>query len=328
MGWMLFFKSMLGFHPVRQIKNISFVLCAATLVLSGCSSRKVWHTSTLLYFDTVCEISFYATATEFRDAVQAVKKSFEKTERLFSPGTGDLSSPEVLYLYRKAKKIYLDSGGCFDITVAPLSSLWGFRDKHYRIPGRDEIRAVLPLIGMNKIHINKNGLNLVPGMNLDWGGIAKGYGVDQASAAAKEMGISRGFINAGGDLFCWGLNPDNHPWQIGIKHPRKNGYLGVLSLSDLAAATTGDYQRFFIKNGHRYHHVFDPKTGFPAQGKQSVTVIGPDALTCDALSTAVFVSKHPKKILLHFPDYGAIIFNDQSQLSIEGKKFPLKLNDS
>lgn len=176
---------------------------------------------------------------------------------------------------------------------------------------------------MNKIKEDNGALVLLPGMKLDWGGIAKGCAIDLASRALIEMGISRGFINAGGDLYCWGKNPDGQDWNIGIQHPRSKGYLGILSITQLGAATTGDYQRFFIKDGARYHHVFDPRTGYPASGKQSVTVCGPETLLCDALSTALFVSKNPEIIMDKYPEYGAIIIDSEGDISFVGKAYPL-----
>jgi thiamine biosynthesis lipoprotein len=158
-------------------------------------------------------------------------------------------------------------------------------------------------------------------MGLDWGGIAKGLAVDRAAQAIQALGIARGFINAGGNLFCWGKNPDGGPWKIGVKHPRRDGFLGVLSISDVGAATSGDYQRYFESEGVRYHHIFDPKTGYSARGKQSVTVIGPEAVICDALSTALFVSPDPERILKKYPDYGAIIVDAEGNVSIAGKKY-------
>jgi thiamine biosynthesis lipoprotein len=178
---------------------------------------------------------------------------------------------------------------------------------------------------MDKIQIKNNKIVLPEQMKLDWGGIAKGYGVDLASQALIDMNIQKGFINAGGDIFCWGQNPDNNDWKIGIEHPRKSGFLGILSLTEMGAATSGDYQRFFIENGVRYHHIFDPSTGYPAKGRQSVTVIGPEVLFCDALSTALFVSKEPENILRNYPDYGAVIVNDDGDILFLGKEFNLEL---
>ena len=140
-----------------------------------------------------------------------------------------------------------------------------------------------------------------------------------------ESGITKGFINAGGDLYCWGENPARTSWKIGIKHPRDAGFVGVLEIQDMGAATAGDYQRFFIKDEIRYHHIFNPKTGYPAQGKQSVTVIGPETLLCDALSTALFVTLYPEELLRKYPEYGAVIVDSDGSLSILGKEFPLSI---
>ncbi len=174
---------------------------------------------------------------------------------------------------------------------------------------------------MQNIEERNATLIFLPDVGLDWGAIAKGFGIDLASKSLVQMGISNGFINAGGDLYCWGNNPSDQPWNIGLKHPRESGFLGVLSISDLGAATTGDYQRYFVKNGIRYHHVFDPRTGYPAQGKQSVTVCGPETLICDALSTALFVSREPEIIMEKYPDYGAIIVDSDGSLSFLGKTY-------
>lgn len=180
---------------------------------------------------------------------------------------------------------------------------------------------------MTRIGLDAGGIRLPPEMEIDWGGIAKGYGIDLAAQALKNLGIVKGFINAGGDLYCWGANPENKAWQIGLKHPRKEGFLGVLSLAEKGAATTGDYQRFFIKEGVRYHHIFDPKSGYPSRGKQSVTVVGPETTLCDALATAIFISDHPDSILILFPEYGAIIIDANGRMSQAGKNYPFRLID-
>lgn len=260
-------------------------------------------------------------------AETAVRELFTQTENLFSPRARDYQSPEVRQLFRLAKRIYSDSEGAFDLTVGLLSEIWGFRSKSYRLPEKDEIDQALNYIGMDKIQEKEGQLNVPEGIVLDWGAIAKGWGLDQAYQALKRIGIDRGFINAGGDLICWGKNPNNQAWRIGIKHPRESGFLGILEISNLAVATSGDYQRYFEIESIRYHHIFNPKTGFPARGRQSVTVIGPHATICDALATAIFVLDDPEKLLTNYPDYGAIIVDDHGSLFIAGRKFafaPLK----
>jgi thiamine biosynthesis lipoprotein len=304
-------------------KKLTFVLFIVIL-LAGCGVKQKWHTSTILVFDTLCEIKVFCSSSSFKTAQKTVDRIFSEIDSLFSPTAEDYSSTMVHELYQRALQVYKDSDGCFDITVAPLSQLWGFLSKSYLVPAQDQIESILGNVGMEKIKTKNGALILLHGMKLDWGAIAKGYAIDLASRSLIEMGISNGFINAGGDLYCWGKNPDNQDWNIGIKHPRESGYFGILSISDLGAATTGDYQRFFIKEGVRFHHVFDPATGYPARGKQSVTVYGPETLICDALSTALFVSRQPETIMEKYPDYGMIIVYSEGNLSFFGKAHPFR----
>lgn len=305
-------------------KNRWAFLCAFLVLLSTCAPKETWNTTTLIYFDTVCEVKVFCSPSRFKAVQKAVQKVFKDIEIRFSPGSTDLASPEVLSLYQKAYAVYQDSEGKFDISVGGLSRIWGFHDLSFRIPTAEDLDRTKNTIGMDKIRIHEGHLVLSPGTQLDWGGIAKGYGIDLASSALIDMGIARGFVNAGGDLYCWGANPKYLPWKIGIKHPRRSGFSGVLSISDEAAATTGDYQRYFVEEGTRYHHVFDPYTGFPARGKQSVTVVGPEATFCDALSTALFVSKQPKTILDLYPQYGAVLIDSGGSISFLGKPVSFK----
>jgi len=305
-------------------KKLTLLLFIFSLLL-GCGGEEKWQTSTLLVFDTLCEIKVFCSSSSFKAVLEDVDRIFSEIESSFSPDAEDYSSPMVIDLYRKALQVYRDSDGCFDITVAPLSRLWGFLSKSHYVPSQDQIKSLLGQIGMEKIKMEKEILILHSGMKLDWGAIAKGYAIDLASQSLIERGISSGFINAGGDLYCWGKNPDYQDWNIGIKNPRASGFFGILSISQLGAATTGDYQRYFIRDGVRYHHVFDPRTGYPARGKQSVTVCGPETLLCDALSTALFVSRQPEDIIEKYPDYGAIILDSEGNLSFIGKTYPFRL---
>lgn len=288
----------------------------------ACKSKPKWREISLLFFDTICDLKIYGEKDQTDLAIAKVREIFTKTEDLFSPQAQNYQSPEIRELFHLAKKIYRDSNGAFDLTVGILAELWGFRTKSYRLPTTEEIVRALAFVGMDKIKETENSLIIPEGFRLDWGGIAKGWGVDQAFSALWKLGIKRGFINAGGDLICWGQNPHNRPWRIGLKHPRRSGFLGVLEISNLAVATSGDYQRYFEINGQRYHHIFNPQTGHPARGKQSVTVIGPQTTLCDALATALFIVTDPEILLAKYPEYGAIIVNEDGSLSFAGKKFP------
>jgi thiamine biosynthesis lipoprotein len=280
----------------------------------------------LIFFDTVCELSVFSSAYEFSEAIEEVKKIFSSLEEDFGPEYMNVKSEKFDSLLKESLNIHKKTNGYFDITIGPLKEAWGFLNGDYRVPSKEEIDELLKRVGMEKIQTQNDEIFIPEKVRLDWGAIAKGYGVDLASKTLIKMNIKKGFLNAGGDIYCWGKNPDGLDWRIGIKHPRKKGYLGVLQLSNLGAATSGDYQRFFVKEGKRYHHIFNPFTGYPAQGKQSVTVIGPEVILCDALSTAVFVSDEPDEILKRYPEYGAVIVSHKGQVFCLGKRYKIELN--
>jgi len=295
---------------------------SALVLASACAPKEPWQARTLIFFDTVCDVNLSCSELEYIEAEQEISRIFETVEALFAPRAADASSPLVLRLYGRAQETYRRSGGAFDITIAPVMELWGmYNGQRRRIPNPEEIRSALALVGMENIVQQPDGLRLAPAMGLDWGGIAKGFGVDLAAQAMIERGVEKGFINAGGDLYCWGTNPEGRPWRIGVRHPRRQGYLAVLNIANLGTATSGDYQRYFEVEGVRYHHIFDPKTGYPVRGKQSVTVIGPETTVCDALSTALFVSQRPEDILKAYPEYGAICVSEAGKITLAGKKF-------
>jgi len=308
-----------------SVRRIFLLALLGSLLCAHCRVQEKWRTASFFFFDTLCEVNLYTSQGRFLSAQEDIDSIFTDIDTYFSPNAEDYSSQAVTALFRKAQALHLASGGAFDISIAPLSRLWGFLDGEHRVPESGPLKKTLELIGMDKIHDQKTFLDLPEGMSLDWGGIAKGYGIDLAAQSLKESGISKGFINAGGDLYCWGNNPSKTSWKIGIKHPRNEGFIGVLEIHDLGAATAGDYQRFFIQDGIRYHHIFNPKTGYPARGKQSVTVVGPETLLCDALSTALFVSLRPETILEKYPNYGAVIVDSDGSLSILGKEYPFSL---
>jgi thiamine biosynthesis lipoprotein len=219
------------------------------------------------------------------------------------------ASPETFYIIRKSQEFWSETGGAFDITIAPLVDLWGFTEKKYYVPGKEEINKVLELVGMNKIIVND--LNNVveftlSGMKVDLGAIAKGYSLDCAVKKLQESGIKSCLINAGGQVYCLGDKPRSSldlisyfkegrgkfgsPWKVAVKNPRGEKAIDYLELKDCSVATSGDYEQYFIKENKRYSHILNPKSGYPADsGIVSVTVIAPSGLIADALSTSIFV---------------------------------------
>lgn len=204
-------------------------------------------------------------------------------------------SPETLEVIDKAVFVAAKSGGAFDPTIGPVMKLWDF---HNNIKASaDDIKKGLRLVDYRNIIIDREKSTVFlrhKGMMLDPGGIAKGYAADLAVKTLKEQGIRAGVVAAAGDIRTFGARPDGKPWNIGIKNPRPvkgstNDILAVIGLGDKAISTSGDYERFFIEDGQRYHHILDPKTGYPAGGCRSVTIITGRGVFTDAFSTAVFV---------------------------------------
>jgi thiamine biosynthesis lipoprotein len=146
-------------------------------------------------------------------------------------------------------------------------------------------------VGWEAVRVDTAGgvLSVLPGTAIDLDGVAKGYAVDRATAALERMGVESGVVDAGGDVGFAGASPDPAGWRVGIKHPRRDGLLGVLRLDGGGVATSGDYQRCVFVDGVRYHHILDPGTGHPAGGMMSVTVCASRCMDADALATAVFV---------------------------------------
>jgi len=209
-----------------------------------------------------------------------------------SSGTSPVEvSGDTLELLKEAIRISRLTRGAFDITIGALTKEWGFTDGNYRVPSEKEIKDRLRLVDYNSIKIYDSKVELSKkGMFLDLGGIAKGYAVDKVYEFLKNKGVKRAIINAGGTIKTIEREP-KRVWKIGIKDPTgSKDIIGVLYLdSGWAVATSGDYERYFIKDGVRYHHLLDPKTGYPSRHCRSVTVVSKRAVEADALSTAIFV---------------------------------------
>jgi thiamine biosynthesis lipoprotein len=212
-------------------------------------------------------------------------------------------STQTLDVIEKAIAASEKSEGSFDPTIGPVVKLWDFLNK--KRPTDEEIRRTLPLVSHNNVIIDKTDATVFlkkKGMMLDLGGIAKGYAADLAVESLKRRGISSGLVSIAGDIRTFGLKPDKSPWSIGIRNPRQTGEKDEISamirLTDQAISTSGDYERYFIDHGKRYHHLLDPKTGYPASASRSVSIVTDRAVDTDAFSTAVFILGPEKGMML------------------------------
>ncbi len=184
------------------------------------------------------------------------------------------------------------SQGTFDITVGAVLDLWGFGSGDHYVPNDAELEKTLVTVDYNKVEINmeEKQVRIPEGTVLDLGGIAKGYVVEQGIEFLRSKKVVRAIINAGGDISVIGRRPDDNPWRVGVQDPKKPTEIRwVLPLENTTVVTSGDYQRYFEHGGRRWHHIIDPRSGYPADDLHSVTIVGENAAICDAISTAVFV---------------------------------------
>jgi len=227
-------------------------------------------------------IDFYSDASE----LSAINRNAGTSATKVSPETFDIIEQAVFVADR--------SGGAFDPTIGPVVKLWDFAGK--TMPSIGDVRRALPLVDYRDIIMDRKNSSVLlkkRGMMLDLGGIAKGYAADIAVASLKENGVLAGLVSVAGDIRTFGMKPDNTPWSIGIKNPRQTGdrdeIIAKVRLIQKAISTSGDYERYFTADGKRYHHLLDPKTGYPAETCRSVSIVADTAVYTDAFSTAVFI---------------------------------------
>ncbi len=260
-----------------------------------------------LLLDTVVDIQIISSDEQrANQAIAAAYEEIQRIEHLLSryhennqifalnknAGVGSVAvSQEVRELLQRGNDYGVLTDGLFDIAIGALVDLWGIGTERERVPSEEEIQQTLPRINRAALDLsNPQGVSITqPGVSIDLGGIGKGYAIDRAWQTLKDHGVEKALINAGGNIRCIGTRIDGNPWRIGIKHPRQEGILGVIDVTEKAVATSGDYERYFMQDGTRYHHLLDPHTGRPAQGCQSVTILAPTAEMADALSTSVFL---------------------------------------
>lgn len=267
-------------------KNITLPMMLILLLLCGCNSGETENSETRFLLDTVCTV----TADCGDDIINGAFSLCEDLERTLSKNVKDSDvyrlnntegfvsvSPDTLKTVERALYYSELSGGKFDITIAPVSALWDF--KNQVVPDRNEIAEALKNVDYHSVEIKDGGISL-DGKQIDLGGIAKGYIADKATEYLKENGVKKALINFGGNICMIGQ------YNIGIKKPFDDSVIASIEIKDKCAVTSGIYERCIEKDGKTYHHILDPKTGYGVENElAAVTVIGEKALDCDALST-------------------------------------------
>lgn len=257
-----------------------------------------------------------------RRAVQAAYQRLEAVERLMSTYRTDseisqlnsLSAGESLqvslatfFVLQQSLDIARRSGGAFDITCRPLIQLWREAAEQHKLPTEQQIQQTLSRIGWQHLRLDPESKTVsveIDDLQVDLGGIAKGYGLDAAAAAMREAGAVGGLVNVGGDVYAFGKRADGDAWTIGIRNAFQPGLMGQLAITNLAVTTSGIQQRFFDIQGQRYSHIIDPRTGRPAEQAPSVTVIAKTGIDADAWATvfSVLTVEEGKKLAMQLKD--------------------------
>lgn len=257
----------------------------------------------------------YMTLTAYGEhAQEAVDKAAERVEALdalLSTGNenseiyqlnqnGEATlSEEGGYLVERALELYKKTEGAFDIAIYPVMQAWGFPTQDYHVPDDDTLKEKLALADASKVNYDKDTRKIFfdqDGMEIDLGGIAKGYTSSQIMQIYQDCGVTSGLINLGGNVQALGCKTDGSKWRVAIQSPDDTEeYLGILEIEDQAVITSGGYERYFEEDGVTYHHIIDPATGYPADsGLISVTIVSDDGTLADGLSTSLFIMGEEK----------------------------------
>ena len=303
------------------------VIFALILSLTACGDtapRKL----DFFAMDTVMEFTAYEAdgqlLAEARDIVMDIERRVSTTSdtseiyALNRDGGGTVS-PETAALLDTALSMCRLTGGAFDVSIYPVVRAWGFTTDEYRVPSYDETAALLEHVDYARIRVSGDAVTLPDGMEIDLGGVAKGYAGREAAAYLRRHGVTSGLLNLGGNVQTIGSKPDGTAWRVAIRDPNDDThYAGIVEIRDKAAVTSGGYERYFTADdGQTYWHIMDPATGRPARnGVISATVIADDGALCDALSTALFVmgAEKAERFWRNHPDFDMALITDDGEI--------------
>lgn len=247
-------------------------------------------------------------------------------------------SSDTYFTIKKAVEYAKILGGAFDPTIGPLTSLWNIGTKHERIPQKNEIEKKLKLVNYKDIIMNEDSKSVklrYKNQSIDVGGIAKGFAADQIKNMLFKHRVKSALIDLGGNIFALGCKHNGGLWSIGIQNPFKHRgeYIGIINVKDKSIVTSGNYERFFMDNGKKFHHILDPRTGYPSESSIiSATIISDNSIDGDGLSTGIYIMDVYKSIDLieSLSDIDAILITNEKKVYITSgiaKNFKLTDND-
>lgn len=313
---------------IWQITFLALLIIGTVLIVMQQRSMPYQHDEGMV-FGTVYNITYQYDS----DLKQDIEAELQKVDNSLSPfNKGSIISkvnrnenPEVNDMFADvftlAEEVSAQTGGAFDITVAPLVNMWGFGTKQFHRPDKESVDSLMKFVGFNKISLkNKHVVKQDPNIQLDCSGIAKGYGCDVVARFLRSKGIKNFMVEIGGEVVTSGNSEKRVPWKIGVTKPtddslQENQELQtVLNVTDKAMATSGNYRNFYVEGGKKFAHTIDPHTGYPVQHSLlSSTVLAHDCATADAYATSFMVLgiDKAKEVLKKHPELMAyFIYSD------------------
>lgn len=316
---------------------LSVLLIVVFLLSSLCACQARQHPSASFFLmDTVITVTLYADDETAQPILAECRVMIAELERLWSrtvegsdtvrfnqSGIGEVAVDErTISLIRTAKDVSFRTGGAFDVTVAPLVTLWQACEREGRLPSEREIAAARATISSEKLLVRDGTLEkMAEDTCIDLGGIGKGAAISQVVAYIESTGVAGGIVSFGSNVAVIGSKPNGSPFRIAIRDPKDQAaYVGTLTMSHgEVLSVSGDYERFYEIGGERYHHILDPQTGYPsASGLSSVAVVCRDGALADALSTALLVMGKERAMALYSSgvyDFEAVLIEGNGAVS-------------
>lgn len=305
---------MLFNHKTNFVKIVFVSICLslALLCLGGCNKKIAPHTSTTLAMGTVISQSIYDDdAQNIAKEIDAEIKKLENINLSWRIKDSDINrinansgnfvevDDKTIGWIKTSIDVSKNCNGVFDLTVGSLTQLWSIGSDDAKVPTNDELNYALKTINYKNIIISDNKVKCEKGQSLDLGAIGKGIACDQIANVLDSKNVKGATVSVGGSILLYGKNPNADNWALGIRNPigKTDDYVAILKLDECFVSTSGDYERVFEKDGISYHHILDPRTGYPAKSELlSVTVICNSGLLSDALSTACFILGYENSI--------------------------------
>ena len=310
-------------------------LLVAALMLAGCSAQtsaeEPSQSREVYAMDTVMTLEAYGQNADA--ALDAAVAEIERLDALWSIASNDgeiaqlnaekqiTASADTLALLTRAKEISAATDGLFSTTIAPLMEAWGFTNGDYRVPDEAELSALLAHVDDEEIAISDSTVTIPADAKVDLGGIAKGFTSARVMEIFRENGVENGILSLGGNVQALGTKPDGSLWRVGLQDPAdERALFATLELADKAVITSGAYERNFEQNGIVYHHIIDPRTGYPAEsGLSSVTIVSDDGTLADGLSTALFIMGKEAAVEFwrsHRDDFDMVLLADDGAVTV------------